>query len=113
MKKDDKVFLTHIYESILQIEKYVSNFSYEKFEKNIQLQDAVIRRLEVIGEATKNLTTEFRKKHSNIPWKLMAGTRDVISHEYFGIDFIMIWNILKKELPGIKKQILKLLEEWK
>ncbi|MBI5753651.1 DUF86 domain-containing protein [Candidatus Peregrinibacteria bacterium] len=110
MKKEPKVFLEHINNSINHIEKYIASFSYEQFSKNSQLQDAVVRRLEIIGEATKNLPEEFRKKYPEIPWKLMAGTRDVMSHEYFGIDFIMIWNIIKKELPELKIKIFNLLE---
>ena len=111
MKKDDKVFLEHIIESIRQIEKYTEAFSYEKFSKNIQRQDAVIRRLEIVGQATKNLSPEFRKNNSEIPWKLITGTRDIISHEYFGVDFIMIWNIIKTDIPKLKIQILNLLEK--
>ncbi len=110
MKKEPKVFLGHICESIDHIEKYIASFSYIQFIKNPQLQDAVVRRLEIIGEATKNLPQEFRNKYPEIPWKFMAGTRDVMSHEYFGVDFMMIWNIIKKELPSLKIKILKLIE---
>lgn len=111
MKKEDKVFLEHIYESIRHIENHLESFPREKFLKDIKLQDAIIRRLEIIGQATKNLSSELREKHPEVPWKLITGTRDVISHEYFGVDFIMIWNIAKKDIPELKVQILKLLEE--
>ncbi len=110
MKKDPKFFIVHIYESILAIEKYTKAFSYEKFLKNIQLQDAVIRRLEIIGEATKNLPLNFREKYSDISWKKMTGTRDIISHEYFGVDFPVIWEIIKKDLKPLKIKIINLLE---
>lgn len=110
MKKNPKFFIVHIYESILAIEKYTNAFSYEKFLKNLQLQDAVIRRLEIIGEATKNLPVNFRKKYPDIPWKKMTGTRDIISHEYFGIDFPVIREIIKHDLRPLKTQITELLE---
>ncbi|MEK7548174.1 MAG: HepT-like ribonuclease domain-containing protein, partial [Patescibacteria group bacterium] len=65
----------------------------------MQLQDAVTRRLEIIGEAVKNLPTELKKKYSKVPWKKITGTRDILIHEYFGTDFDLIWEVVKRELP--------------
>ena len=109
MKKEPHVFLIHILESIDLIEKYIKNVTSAKFHKNQAVQDAVIRRLEVIGEASKNLPLSFRVKHSNIPWKKMTGMRDVLIHEYFGIDLTLTWKVAKEELSFIKKKLSEIL----
>jgi uncharacterized protein with HEPN domain len=79
------------------------------FHKNRPLQDAIIRRLEIIGEAVKNLPPSFRDKHSSIPWKQMAGMRDILIHEYFDVDLSLTWRVAKQELPQIKKYLLLIL----
>jgi len=71
----------------------------------------VIRRLEIIGEAVKNLPADFKKKKSSIPWQNIAGMRDFLIHEYFGVDLDLVWQTVKKDLPEFKKQILKLLDK--
>lgn len=109
MKKDPKIFLEHILESICNIEKYTESFTKEQFMKNIQLQDAVTRRLEIIGEAVKNLPVSVKDKNKAIPWKKISGTRDILIHEYFGMDMDLIWKVVKKDIPLLKKQIQKLL----
>ena len=83
----------------------------EKLYKDIKSQDAVIRRLEIIGEAVKNLPADFKKKKSSIPWQNIAGMRDFLIHEYFGVDLDLVWQTVKKDLPEFKKQILKLLDK--
>lgn len=95
MKKDPKVFLTHILESIQLIEEYSKKFSEVKFHKDRFLQDAIIRRLEIIGEAVKNLPASFKGKYEDIPWRQMAGMRDVLIHEYFDIDLFLTWKVVK------------------
>lgn len=86
MKKDHKVFIGHIIESIELIEQYAKDLTPDKFKENMAMQDAIIRRLEIIGEAVKNIPLAFRTKHSDIPWKQMAGMRDILIHEYFEIN---------------------------
>lgn len=103
--KDPKIFLEHILESIKEIENSSKNISKSKFLKSIPTQDAIIRRLEIIGEATKNLPLSLRKKNIDIPWKKVAGMRDVLIHAYFGIDLNLVWKIIKKDIPKLKKQI--------
>ena len=98
-KRNPKIFLEDILESIERIEEYTRNFSKGKFADNLQIQDAVARRIGIIGEAVKNLPISFRNKYSNIPWKKMAGTRDVIIHDYSGIDIDLVWEIVKAEAP--------------
>ena len=86
-------------------------FSQSEFFKNHSLQDAIIRRLEIIGEAVKNLPITFRSKHPDIPWKQIAGMRDILTHQYFDVDLALTWKVVKHELPSIKKRISSLLEE--
>jgi uncharacterized protein with HEPN domain len=109
VKKDPKVFLSHIIESILLIEEYSKRVTEARFHKNRSLQDAVIRRLEIIGEAVKNLPLSFRSKHEDIPWKQIAGMRDILIHEYFDVDLFLTWKVVKKELPLIKKKLSAIL----
>ena len=110
MKKDPKIFLEHIKDSISLIEEYSKGVLQSEFIKDPSLQDAVIRRLEIIGEAVKNLPVSFRSKHREIPWKQMAGMRDVLIHEYFDVDLVLTWKVVKHELSSIKKQLIELLE---
>jgi uncharacterized protein with HEPN domain len=110
VKKDPIVFLTHILESIALIEKYSSKTTQAKFIKNQALQDSIIRRLEIIGEAVKNLPSGFKSKHADIPWKQMAGMRDILIHQYFDIDLLLTWKVVKHELPSIKKKLLDLMD---
>lgn len=109
MKKDSKILLFDILDSIENIEKYTKNISEDKFFDNIQIQDAVVRRIEIIGEAVKNLPISFRNKHTDIPWKKIAGTRDVLIHDYSGVDVDLVWEIIKNDIPKLKRQIKKLL----
>ncbi|MGA2091332.1 MAG: DUF86 domain-containing protein [Endomicrobiales bacterium] len=87
------------------MESFVGKMSFKKFISDKKTVNAVIRSIEVIGEATKNLSSEFRKKYPEIPWKNMAGMRDKLIHEYFGIDNEILWMVIKKDLPSIKDEI--------
>ncbi len=104
-KKDDKEFVDDIQESILKIEKYIKKMNYEKFLKDSKTQDAVIRNLEIIGEAVKNLSTTFKQKYKDIEWKKIAGMRDKIIHFYFGVNWDIVWDVINEKLPKLKKQI--------
>lgn len=110
-KKDPKIFLKHILESIEEIEKNTKNLSRDNFFSSVIIQDATIRRLEIIGEAVKNLPLSFRNKNVEISWKKIAGMRDVLIHGYFGVDIDLVWKIVNKDIPTLKKQIAKLLEK--
>ena len=111
MKKDASVFLKHILESITQIEKFVEGTSKADFISSIKTQDATVRRLEIIGEATKNLPKNFREKHSDVPWSELARMRDKLIHGYFGIDLNITWDVVIKDLPDLKKKIKAILEK--
>lgn len=111
MTKDPRIFLTHIAESIRAIEQYAGGLSKVEFDRSSQVQDAVVRRLEIIGEAVKSIPDEFKARHSEIPWKKIAGMRDVLIHKYFSIDLNLLWNLLEKELKTLRGQIDNLLKE--
>ena len=105
MSKDPKVLLQHILQSMELIEEYTQQLSAQEFLKLTSIQDAVIRRLEVIGEAAKNLPSEFKEKYQDIPWRKIAGMRDVLIHEYFGVDLNLTWQVAQNELPLLKDQL--------
>ncbi|MBI4155411.1 DUF86 domain-containing protein [Candidatus Woesearchaeota archaeon] len=113
MNKDPLIFIRHILEAIGNIESFSRGISREKFDKDKLIQSAIIRQIEVIGEAVKNVPVDFTNKHPNIEWKKIAGTRDKIIHHYFGIDLDTVWDVIEKDLPKLKKDIKKLLEENK
>jgi len=105
------LYLRDIADSISAIEEYTEEITEESFYSTRQVQDAVVRRLEIIGEAAKNIDDDFRDKHPEIPWKKIAGMRDIIAHGYFGVKLERIWDIVKQNLPELKKQIASLIEE--
>lgn len=110
MDKNPKVFLLHILGSIEDLEMYTKNVSYDEFMASREKQDAVVRRLEVIGEAVKNLPNDFRGEHQEIPWKKIAGMRDELIHEYFSVDLELVWVTVTDIVPDFKKQIQQILK---
>lgn len=107
----DKFYLNHIIESIEKIESYILGASEERFLQNPMMQDAVIRQLEIIGEATKNLDKSTREKQTEIPWADMAKTREFLSHHYFSIDLDVVWQTIKEDLPPLKNLLSILADE--
>ncbi len=111
MTKNPTVFLTHILNSITAIDRYLEGTSEGQFYLSEEKQDLVVRRLEIIGEATKNIPIELRDQHSKIPWKRMAGMRDIMIHQYYEVDYKIVWDTVKNFLPALKKQIEELLKK--
>ena len=109
-KRTYKLYVNDILESIKKIENYIANLSYEDFVQDDLVRDAVLRNLEVIGEATKNIPDNIREKYPLIPWRRIIGLRNIVIHEYFGVDFENIWRIITKNIPEVKPSIEKILE---
>jgi len=108
MKKDPLIFIKHILDNIKDIEFFMKKVSKRSFFENKEKQNAVIRSLEIIGEASKNIPEEFRDKWKEIEWKEIIGTRDKIIYHYFGVDLEIIWDIVKINLPLLKKKLEKI-----
>jgi len=110
-KKDSLVFIKHIRDSIYEIESFIEAVSKKRFLHEKLIQNAIIRSIEVIGEAVKNLPIGFRKKYTEVSWSKIAGMRDKMIHHYFGVDLDKIWNVVKYDIPKLKVQIEKILEK--
>lgn len=108
--KDDRIYLQHIRDALGRIVSYTAN-GREAFLANPQAQDAVIRNLEIIGEAVKHLSDDLRQQHSDIPWKRIAGMRDEMIHEYFGVDLTIVWNVIERHVPALHQKVERLLRQ--
>ena len=106
--KDQRVFIDDILSSIAKIEKYVENMNVDQFVSHEMAFDAVIRNLEIIGEACKHISEDTRKKAPTVKWSSVVGLRNTLIHEYFGVDYTIIWKIINDDLPELKDEIEKL-----
>ena len=109
MHRDDSVYLGHILEAIEIIETYIGDLTEADFSKQGLIQDGVIRRLEIIGEAIKNISHETKAKSPNARWRDFAGMRDVLIHRYFGVDLPAVWDTITIDLPELKQEVISLL----
>lgn len=108
MKKDQNIYLEDIINSIDAIEKYIGGISYEQFEEQMAIQDAVLRRLEIIAEAAKRIDQSIKDNFSQIPWTKINGLRNAIAHDYDEVDLKAIWDTIKNDLPATKKDFVEL-----
>ncbi|MDP2918092.1 MAG: DUF86 domain-containing protein [bacterium] len=108
--KSETTYLEHIQKAISNIEKYLQGASYVSFSQNDMMIGAVIRELEIIGEAANNLNEKFRRENPEVPWRKMISIRNILIHEYFGVNKKIIWDTCVKDIPKLKKQIMPFLE---
>ena len=112
MKERDILdYVNDILVSIQDIEEFTAEITFEEFLKDKKTTKAVIRSLEVLGEASKKIPDDLKAQHPQIPWKRMTGMRDKLIHEYFGVDLEIVWNVAKEELPPIKPYFIQLIKE--
>ncbi len=108
-KRDWRLFIEDMLESIDLIERYVAQLNFDKFKEDQKTIDAVVRNFEVIGEASKLIPDDIKKEYSDVDWLAILGLRNRIAHEYFGISLSIIWKIIKDELPHLKNQLKSIL----
>lgn len=108
--KDDRIYLLHIRDAIQYILEYTTT-GKDRFFADRKTQDAVIRNLEIIGEAAKRISTHLKEAHSDISWKPIAGMRDKLVHDYFGVNLQLVWDVVERDLPTLKIKVARLLEE--
>jgi len=112
-KRDLTIYLKDIIESAEFIQSYILGISEGEFYQSSEKQDAILHRIQIIGEATKHIPDTFREKHATVPWRVIAGMRDIIVHEYFGITQSMIWKLAVEDIPMLKEQIEEILNGYK
>ena len=108
--KEDSVYLKHISESIKRIEEYTKGITKEEFVSKNIIQAAVIKEIEIIGEASRMLSNSFKEVNNEIPWKNIIGMRDKLIHGYFGVDLDSVWKTIKEDIPALRKNINKIKE---
>jgi len=109
--KDPRILLQYILECADRVEDYLEDVQWKDFLDDSLIQDAVFRRLEVIGQAVKDLPAGVRNQHAGVPWREIAGMRDKLSHDYLGIDLEITWHAAKQDLPEFRKQVEGILEQ--
>jgi uncharacterized protein with HEPN domain len=107
----DKIRIRHILDAFAEVEKYLSTVSYEEYLSNSEKRFATVKQIEIVGEACNHLSPELKIAHSEIEWKSITGFRNISIHEYFGVNFHLVWEIAKNDLPVLKQQFTKILQE--
>jgi len=108
MPREYKAYFNDILEAIGKIEKYTANMTFDDFLHNELIQDAVVRNLEIIGEAVKNLPDDIKESYPEIEWRKIAGLRDILIHAYFGVDLEIVWDIVQNKIPELKEALKKI-----
>jgi uncharacterized protein with HEPN domain len=113
LKREFILYLEDMLLSMERIAEYLADLDFKKFKQTYIVVDAVIRNFEIIGEASKNIPAEIQAKYPQIPWKKMYGLRNLIAHEYFGVDYEMIWEIAKNNLPQNRTDLTEIINNEK
>lgn len=111
MTRDLRLYVEDILASLDRVEQYTRGLDEQSFVENVQAQDAVLRRLEVMGEAVKNIPPAVRSRYPEIPWRSIAGLRDVLIHQYFGVNLHRTWLVVKENLPTIKAGLMRVQQD--
>ena len=111
MSKEPKEYLRHIQDECLYIISVTENLLYEDFMDDETLKRAVVRSLEIVGEATKKIPADFKARWNTIQWKNMAGMRDRLIHDYIGVNYSIVWDVMKNKIPDMHKQISEFLDK--
>ena len=109
--RSDRAYLTHIRDAIETIEEYLEGVTYQQFVSNKMLIDAVVRELEIVGEASNNLSRQFRQDHTDIQWRRMKDMRNFLIHEYFGVNTKVVWDTCQNDIPVLKSFIQTVLND--
>lgn len=110
-KSGDEARLKHVIDAISEIQSYIENSNLEEFSNNSMRKYATIKQLEIIGEAANHISNKIKEEYPEVEWREIIGLRNILIHEYFGIDENVIWGIISKDLPVVKRQISKILDE--
>jgi uncharacterized protein with HEPN domain len=111
IRRDYRDYLQDVLEAVNDVEDFVGDMSFEEFSRDRKTINAVVRSIEVIGEASKNIPESLKAKHKDLPWKQIAGMRDKLIHAYFGVDLEILWKAVKENVPRLKESVLKMLQE--
>lgn len=111
MPKDNLIYISHILERAVKIIQYIGDMDEQTFCRDDKTQSAVIRELEVIGEATKLISKDYKSQHNEIPWKLMSGMRDILIHDYEGVNPFRVWDTVIQDIPILIEQLKKVVGE--
>lgn len=109
--KEDSVYIKHVLDAINDIDEFVKGMNKETFLKNKAIKYAVVRSIEIIGEASKHLSKKFRDQHKEIQWDDICGMRDKLIHDYIGVDYAIVWQAIEKDIPSLKKKLLSVLDQ--
>lgn len=112
MARDELLYLRHILDAINTIEEYLQGVDEKQFNSIRLLQDGVIRQIEIVGEAVRHISKDIRKTYSEVPWQDVAGMRDKLIHDYFGVDLEKVWLTAQEDLPVLKKQVMGILKDY-